>query len=51
VLPYPLSVWLEGAGLSIGMLFFYVMSLALLWNVGGERKSQPVASMQAHAAK
>lgn len=31
VLPYPLSLWLEGAGLNLGMLFFFILSLALLW--------------------
>lgn len=35
VLPYPLSLWLEGAGLNLGMLFFFILSLALLWR---ERK-------------
>lgn len=32
VLPDPLSRWLEGAGLNLGMLFFFSLSLALLWN-------------------
>jgi hypothetical protein len=31
-LPYPLSLWLEGAGLNIGMFIFFVFSLSLLWN-------------------
>jgi hypothetical protein len=31
VLPDPLSRWLEGAGLNLGMLFFFTLSLALLW--------------------
>jgi uncharacterized DUF497 family protein len=32
VLPDPLSQWLEGAGLNLGMLLFFALSLALLWN-------------------
>jgi hypothetical protein len=39
VLPYPLSLWLEGAGLNLGMLFFFILSLALLWK---ERELQVV---------
>ena len=31
-LPYPLSLWLEGAGLNIGMLFFFSLSSAVLAN-------------------
>jgi hypothetical protein len=34
VLPYPLSLWLEGAGLNLGSLFFFSLSLALLWKGG-----------------
>jgi hypothetical protein len=51
VLPYPLSLWLEGAGLNLGMLFFFVMSLGLLWKPRRDARSQSVTSMQAHAAK
>jgi hypothetical protein len=32
VLPDPLARWLEGAGLNLEMLFFFTLSLALLWN-------------------
>lgn len=32
MLPYPLSLWLEGAGPNLGMLFFFILSLALLWD-------------------
>jgi hypothetical protein len=31
VLPYPFSLWLEGAGLNLGLLFFFSLSVALLW--------------------
>lgn len=31
VLPYPLSLWLEGAAVNLGMLFFFTLSVALLW--------------------
>lgn len=31
ILPYPLSLWLEGAGLNLGMLFFFTLSLIVLW--------------------
>jgi hypothetical protein len=51
VLPYPLSLWLEGAGLSLGMLFFFTMSLALIWKPRPESRSQSVTSMHAHVAK
>jgi len=40
VLPDPLALWLGGAGLNLGMLFFFVLSLALLWN------GREVAAMQ-----
>jgi hypothetical protein len=32
VLPDPLGLWLSGAGLNLGMLFFMLMSTVLLWN-------------------
>ena len=32
VLPSPLSIWLDGAGLNLGMLFFMVLSTTILWN-------------------
>lgn len=32
VLPYPLSLWLEGAGLNLGMLFFFILSLIVFRN-------------------
>ena len=32
VLPDPLGLWLSGAGLNLGMLFFMVLSTVLLWN-------------------
>ena len=32
VLPSPLSIWLDGAGLNLGLLFFMVLSTRLLWN-------------------
>jgi hypothetical protein len=51
MLPYPLSLWLEGAGLNLGMLFFFTMSLVLLWRPRGEARSESIASMQAHPAK
>jgi Family of unknown function (DUF6796) len=41
VLPDPLALWLEGAGLSLGMLFFFSLSLALLWNERGVAAMQP----------
>lgn len=41
VLPDPLSRWLEGAGLNLGMLFFFGLSLAILWNA---REPQSVAA-------
>ena len=34
VLPSPLSIWLDGAGLNLGMLLFMVLSTTLLWNEG-----------------
>ena len=34
VLPDPLALWVSGAGLNLGMLFFMVLSTVLLWNVG-----------------
>lgn len=37
VLPDPLALWLEGAGLNLGMLFFFTLSLALLW-----KESEPL---------
>jgi hypothetical protein len=51
VMPYPLSLWLEGAGLNIGMLLFFAMSLVLLWKPRTEAHTESIASMQAHAAK
>lgn len=35
VLPDPLSLWLEGAGFNLGMLFFFTLSVALLWKARG----------------
>jgi hypothetical protein len=32
VLPSPLSIWLDGAGLNLGMLFFMALSTTLLWH-------------------
>ena len=32
VLPQPLAMWLSGAGLSLGMLAFFGLSTAVLWN-------------------
>jgi hypothetical protein len=31
-LPQPLVLWLAGAGLSVGMLAFFALSTAVLWN-------------------
>lgn len=31
VLPEPLSTWLVGANLSLGLLAFFALSTALLW--------------------
>jgi hypothetical protein len=31
-MPEPLSRWLKGAGLNLGMLFFFTLSLVFLWN-------------------
>jgi hypothetical protein len=44
LLPYPLSLWLEGAGLNIGMLLFFVLSLSLLWNRRTAAIAQPAYS-------
>lgn len=38
-LPSPLSLWLEGAGLNLGMLFFMTLSTTLLWK-GSEPAAQ-----------
>ena len=35
VLPSPLSIWLDGAGLNLGMLFFMTLSTKLLWHERG----------------
>ena len=32
VLPDPVALWLEGAGFNLGMLFFFTLSLAVLWD-------------------
>jgi hypothetical protein len=51
VLPYPLSLWLEGAGLNLGMLFFFTLSLVLLWKAHSEARSESIAPIQAQAAR
>jgi hypothetical protein len=33
VLPEPFARWLSGAGFSVGLLAFVVLSTAVLWNV------------------
>jgi len=40
-LPDPLATWISGAGLNIGLLLFFALSTALLWNGGkaAERKN------------
>jgi uncharacterized protein DUF6796 len=35
VLPSPFSIWLDGAGLNLGMLFFMILSTMVLWNERG----------------
>jgi len=32
VLPSPFSIWLDGAGLNLGMLFFMTLSTKVLWH-------------------
>jgi hypothetical protein len=49
VLPAPLSIWLDGAGLNLGMILFMTMSTTLLWSEPGvllrtlPARSAPVA--------
>jgi hypothetical protein len=40
VLPDPLSMWLSGAGLNLGMVAFFGLSTALLWRSDRRRVSQ-----------
>jgi len=35
VLPPPFSIWLDGAGLNLGMFFFMALSTKLLWHEPG----------------
>jgi hypothetical protein len=37
VLPDPFSRWLEGAGFNLGMLFFFMLSVRVLWSADSEQ--------------
>jgi len=52
MLPPPFSIWLDGAGLNLGMFFFMVLSTKLLWHEPGlgrvrERGTRTIAPSRA----
>jgi len=52
VLPPPFSIWLDGAGLNLGMFFFMALSTKLLWHEPGlgrarERGTRTIAPSRA----
>jgi len=37
IMPIPLSLWLQGAGLNLGLLGFFTLSTIVLWNRGAQQ--------------
>ena len=51
VLPPPFSIWLDGAGLNLGMLFFMALSTKLPWHDPASRATPLTAERGVNARR